>query len=273
MIRISALTLAAALFLAGCATQPRAYDPGASRALNIAKAAGLSKADDYPANKVPGAGIGGLLDITTSAISFESANGLDLAMGDAVGLGVMSFVFSPPAQIDRNALLAWIPEEHAKDKDQAALVLSKLVLDAVETTLKAEGIAYHIDKAHQERLALFYPFLETSLDFELGGKNCGVSYHVYKTQTVGPKPAPPFIGNGISAYGLLAGHEFQYPSFDIGCLGGDPIHSIELSRKISQALPETVYVYVSPKRRPEGGRTPPMVLDHGKALMFIEPAR
>ena len=272
MIRISAVTLAAALFIGGCATPPRAYDSSATRALNVAKAAGLSKAQDYPADRVPGAAISGLLDITTSALSFESANGLDLAMGDAVGLGLLSFVFSPPAQMDRNAILAWIPEEQAKDKDEAALVLSKLVLDAIETTLNAEGIGYHIEKAHQKRLALFYPYLETRLDFELDGKNCGVSYHVYKTQTVGPKPTPTFIGNGGSAYGFLAGHEIQYPSFDVGCLGADPVQSIELARKISQALPETVFVYVSPKRRPKGGRTPPMVLDHGKALMFIEPA-
>lgn len=272
MIRTPALTLAVALLLGGCATQPRAYDPSASRALNVAKAAGLSKAEDYPADKVPGAGVSGLLDITTSALSFESVNGLDLAMGDAVGLGLLSFVFSPPAQMDRNALLAWIPEEQAKDRDKAALVLSKLVLDAIEATLNAEGITYHVEKAHQERLALFYPFLETRLAFELDGKNCGVSYHVYKTQTVGPKPTPTFIGTGGAAYGFLAGHEIQYPSFDVGCLGADPIQSIELARKISQALPETVFLYISPKRRPEGGRTPPMVLDHGKALMFIEPA-
>lgn len=272
MIRTSALALAVALFLGGCATQPHAYDPSGSRALNVAKAAGLSKAEDYPADKVPGAGISGLLDITTSALSFESANGLDLAMGDAAGLGLLSFVFSPPAQMDRNVLLAWIPAEQAKDKDEAALVLSKVLLDSIETTLNAEGIGYHIEKAHQERLALFYPFLETRLDFELDGKNCGVSYHVYKTQTVGPKPTPTFIGDGGAAYGFLAGHEIQNPSFDVGCLGTDPIQSIELARKISQALPETVFLYMSPKRRPEGGRTPPMVLDHGKALMFIEPA-
>jgi len=272
MIRTPALTLAVALLLGGCATQPRAYDPSASRALNVAKAAGLSKAEDYPADKVPGAGVSGLLDITTSALSFESVNGLDLAMGDAVGLGLLSFVFSPPAQMDRNALLAWIPEEQAKDRDKAALVLSTLVLDAIEATLNAEGITYHVEKAHQERLALFYPFLETRLAFELDGKNCGVSYHVYKTQTVGPKPTPTFIGTDGAAYGFLAGHEIQYPSFDVGCLGADPIQSIELARKISQALPETVFLYISPKRRPESGRTPPMVLDHGKALMFIEPA-
>lgn len=45
-----------------------------------------------------------------------------------------------------------------------------------------------------------------------------------------------------------------------------------VGEKISKALPETVFVYVSPKRRPKGGWTPPMVLDHGKALLFIEPA-
>jgi len=272
MTRTPALTLAVALLLGGCATQPRAYDPSASRALNVAKAAGLSKAEDYPADRVHGAGVSGLLDITTSALSFESANGLDLAMGDAVGLGLLSFVFSPPAQMDRNAILAWIPEEQAKDKVEAALVLSKLVLDAIETTLNAEGIGYHVEKAHQERLALFYPFLETRLDFDLDGKDCGLSYHVYKTQTVGPKSTPTYIGNSGAAYGFLAEHEIQYPSFDVGCLGADPIHSIELARKISQALPETVFLYMSPKRRPEGGRTPPMVLDHGKALLFIEPA-
>jgi len=47
--------------------------------------------------------------------------------------------------------------------------------------------------------------------------------------------------------------------------------SNQYAGKISKALPETVFVYVSPKRRPEGGWTPPMVLDHGKALLFIEP--
>ncbi len=151
MIRISAVTLAAALFLGGCATPPRAYDSSTSHALNVAKAAGLSKAEDYPADRVPGAGISGLLDITTSALSFESANGLNLAMGDALGLGLLSFAFSPPAQTDRNAILAWIPEEQAKDTDEAALVLPKLVLDAIETTLKAEGIAYHIDMGIQSQ--------------------------------------------------------------------------------------------------------------------------
>lgn len=102
--------------LAGCATPLRAYDPTASRALNLAKAAGLSKAKDYAASKTRAEGIGGLLDITTSALSFESVNGLDLAIGDAVGLGLLSFVFSPPAQMDRSALLAWISEDLAADR-------------------------------------------------------------------------------------------------------------------------------------------------------------
>ncbi|MCW8158582.1 hypothetical protein D7243_20630 [Stutzerimonas stutzeri] len=88
--------------------------------------------------------------------------------------------------------------------------------------------------------------------------------------TIGP--AGCFIGYGGAAYRFLAGHEIQYPSFDVGCLGADPIQSIALARKISQALPETVFLYMSPTRRPEGGRTAPMVLDHGKALMLIEPA-
>jgi hypothetical protein len=246
--------------LAGCATQPQAYDPSASRALNLAKAAGLSEAEDYAASKMHGEGIDGLLDITTSALSFESVNGLDLAMGDAVGLGLLSFVFSPPAQMDRSALLAWISKDLAADKDQAALVLSEMFLDAPEKTLKYEGIDYRVEKAHQERLALFYPFLETSLVFEMQGKSCGVNVRVYKTQTVGPKPMPTFIGKGGSAYGFLAGHEIQYPAFDIGCRDTDPLHAIELARRISKALPETVFVYVSPKRRPDGGRTPPAAL-------------
>ncbi len=272
MIRYHALVITLIVALAGCAHQPRAYDPSASRALNLAKAAGLSKAEDYAASKTRGEGIGSLLDITTSALSFESVNGLDLAMGDAVGLGLLSFVFSSPSQMDRSALLAWISEDLATDKDRAALVLSEMVLNASEKTLKNEGIDYRVAKAHQERLALFYPFLETSLDFELQDKPCGVTVRVYKTQTVGPKPMPTFIGNGGSAYGFLAGHEIQYPAFDIGCRDADPLHAIELSRRISKALPETVFVYVSPKRRAEGGWTPPMVLDHGKALLFIEPA-
>lgn len=201
MIRYHALVIMLIVALAGCATQPRAYDWTASRALNLAKAAGLSKAKDYAASKTRAEGIGGLLDITTSALSFESVNGLDLAMGDAVGLGLLSFVFSPPAQMDRSALLAWISEDLAADKDQAALVLSEMILNASEKTLKNEGIDYRVVKAHQERLALFYPFLETSLDFELQDESCGV----YKTQTVGPMPMPTFIGNGGSAYAFLAG--------------------------------------------------------------------
>ncbi len=140
MIRISAVTLAAALFLGGCATPPRAYDSSASHALNVAKAAGLSKAEDYPADRVPGAGISGLLGITTSALSFESANGLNLAMGDAVGLGLLSFAFSPPAQMDRNAILAWISEEQAKDTDEAALVLPKLVLTQSKPPLRPKAL-------------------------------------------------------------------------------------------------------------------------------------
>ena len=196
-IRTPVLTLAVALLLGGCATQPRAYDPSASRALNVAKAAGLSKAEDYPADKVPEAGISALLDITTSALSFESANGLDLAMGDAVGLGLLSFVLSPPAQMDRNALLAWIPKDQAKDKDEAAFVLSKAVLDVIEMTPKSEGLDYHVTKAYQERMALFSPFLESSLKLEMDDKSCGVTVRVYKTQTIGPAPTPPSSGTGV----------------------------------------------------------------------------
>lgn len=106
-----------------------------------------------------------------------------------------------------------------------------MILDASEKTLKNEGIDYRVVKARQERLALFYPFLETSLDFELQDKSCGVTVRVYKTQTVGPMPMPTFIGNGGSACAFLAGHEIQYPAFDIGCRDADPLHAIELARR------------------------------------------
>lgn len=264
-------TIAIVLSLAGCATKsPPDYNDQASRALNIARAAGLWKAKDYPSSQAP-SGVGALLDVTTSALSFESGLGLGMAMGDAVGLSLLSFSFSPPSQLDRNSILAWVPQAQAADKPQAALVLSKLVLEATEQTLQAESIDYQVEKAHEKRVALFYPFLDTSVAFTLDGKKCSLDYNVFKTKITDPKPLPHFIGNGAPAYSFHPGDEHQYPSFHIGCYGGNPLISIELARKISIALPETVFIYMSSKRHPDGGGTPPMVLDHGKALLFIEP--
>ena len=133
-------------------------------------------------------------------------------MGDAVGLGLLSFVFSPPAQMDRSALLAWISKDLAADKDQAALVLSEMFLDASEKTLKYEGIDYRVEKAHQERLALFYPFLETSLVFEMQGKSLWRERPGVQDVNSWSEAHATFIGKGGSAYGFLAGHEIQYPA-------------------------------------------------------------
>ncbi|WP_150306331.1 hypothetical protein [Pseudomonas saliphila] len=265
------VAIALSLSLTGCATNsPQIYNDQESRALNITQAAGLWKTKDYPPSKTL-SGTGAILDVTTSALSFESGFGLGMAAGDALGLSLISFAFSPPSQLDRNSILAWVPQAQAADKDQAALVLSKLVLDATEQTMKAEGIDYHVTDAHKERLALFYPYLYTYVDFTLDGNKCSLDYNIFKTKITAPKPLPPFIGDGSPAYSFPPGDEVQYPSFRIGCYEGSPLDSIELARKISLALPETVFLYISSTQIPDKGRTPPMVLDHGKALLFVKP--
>jgi hypothetical protein len=264
------------LALIGCASQPATYqaEPDHSRAYNLAQAAGLWKAQDFEIPRDQGAGLASaMFDLTTGTALFNNPHGLGLALGDAAGLSMLSFLFSPPAQLDRDTVLAWIPSTAAEDKEQAIAALSEALYEASLAVFEENGFAYAVEYKDNERHALFDPYYETRINFTSEGHECGIRYQFFPREVSDEAEIPSFIMPSQRGYRIWAAHEIRYPLLDIGCIEADPAKDLKIASQISERLPEGVFFYMSSRASADRTtKSPPMILDHGAPLLFLKPA-
>lgn len=266
----------AMLTLTACASQPTAYqaDEEYSRAYHLAQAAGMWRAKDYELPRDQSEGLtSATFDIIAGAASFHSSLGLGLALGDAAGLSVLSHMFAPPAQLERNTVLAWIPSTEAKDKEQAVMALSEALYEATLAMLSERDIGYSVEYHDRSRRAVWYPFYETRINFTYEGKQCVMGYQLFPDQVSDEAPIPEFIMANQTGYRFWAAHEIRYPVLDVGCPDADPAEGLRLASLISERLPEGIYFYMAPRASADRlVKSPPMLLEKGRPLLFVTPS-
>lgn len=123
------------------------------------------------------------------------------------------------------------------------------------------------------RHALFDPYIETQVSFTREGNACGFSYALFPGEVSSLAPVPEFILPYTQGYRFWAAHEIRYPKYWISCTSAEPAVNLALAAEVSHQLPLGAYLYVAPKGcLRDGNKTPPLVLDHGRTLLFLEPA-
>lgn len=169
MRHLRLLGAAAILALVGCANQPATYQADQSRALNIAHAAGLWEAEDHAVPKDQREGLASAgFDITTGTALFNTPHGLGLSLRDAAGLSVLTYLLAPPAQLERDAILAWIPSTEASNQHEAVLALSAALLDVTQEALEANGMNYRVEYHDRERKALLDTYYDADRVYQRG---------------------------------------------------------------------------------------------------------
>lgn len=271
------LTLAAApvLMLLGCATQPQVYeaDTEHSRAYHLAHAAGLWKAKDFDVPKDQREELShAVYEITSGTALFNTHHGLGLSLGNAMGLSVLSYLFSPPPQLGRDTILAWVPSTQAQNQEEAVNVLSDALYEASLAVFEEQDMEYRVEYKDRERKAVWHPYYETRISFTLDEMNCGVGYQLFSGEVSNEAPIPEFILPDQKGYRFWAAHEIRYPSLNIGCRDADPAEGLKLAALISEKLPQGVYFYMAPRSSADREfKSPSMVLDQGESLLFITP--
>lgn len=263
----------AVLSFTGCASQPATYHPDKSRALNIAQAAGLWKAKDHAVPRDQREGLASAaFDITTGTALFNTPQGLGLSLGDAAALSVLSYFLAPPAQLERDTILAWVPSSDAAGKEQAVLTLSEQLYEASLAALNESGLSYRVDYHDRARKALLDTYYETRIAFTSEGHECGIRYQLFPREVSEVTDIPAFILPDQRGYRFWAAHEIRYPKLDIGCRDADPALGLQMAALISEKLPQGVFFYIASRTDAERKvASPPMILEQGQPLLFIKP--
>ena len=260
------------------------YDVTKSKALNIALLTGLttvehgSIVDSEPVGHSSNGGKGAAM----------TAGAFDLLTGGG-GLGLMtSFMFNIYQPEWENHVFAWMPQDMAKDEEEAASVMSKLIDKAIKSSLPKGTEIIKNDVAVKYKA--FSDDTRTTLFYREGsGSINGVVTEVYVPRKV----------NGNANFNALPSYYWSYmkTSSDTSplikvmpALDGDfwqkrflpefykekkitPLMRIEAQRKllavISKNLPSWVYIYIAPNLKT---KEPAYFLNQGKKLYFIKPA-
>lgn len=283
-----ALTLCAAGFTSGCATTPEtpSYDASHSRAYNLAKAGGLYGAKDYavPASQRSGALAKGW-SVSGDAVLFNARQGIGLDWGKSLGLGLLTTAFSPKGVMERDSVFAWMPATQASDSHHAWELMSATLLTGIEQTLQHAGVKYVVDnKNRHQDLPLMAEYILSSVrivapqkgcpGWEASGhsyeKSCSISTLVY-APTEQPRAIPDFVMAHQQGYAFLAGDDVEYSRIKVTIPEGATLDKNSLLASISKELPAWAAIFVASQRQAKGQYSAPVVLEQGRAELFITP--
>lgn len=271
---VTASVLAAVLF-AGCASSNgiKTYNESHSRAWNLTHSVGMTQLKDTkaPRGQIPSsilktAGMG--IDVAY----FMSSPTLSMNFGDAFGLGLVGLLANTSkAHGERSTIVAWVPENEAENPESALVWVGDQVKEATLKAMKTLEIEGRVD-FHGKRHKV--PFSAAIFKSEISGtkKNgteCGVQFRTYDGIVSDLQPIPDFILPGSKGYQIYAGEKVAYPAFAAYCIHDELDQYLEFISEISRNLPETVFLYTRYIKHNDNISLPPMVHDHGAALLFI----
>ncbi len=271
-LTVIASSLAISL-LGGCASSGgiTEHREDHSRAWNLTHSVGMTQLDDaaVPSDQIPSK----ILSATNMAIDvayFMNSQTLNMAFGDAVGLGLIGALTKSKGHGERSTIVAWIPENEVESRETANLWLGDQIKDATMKAMEELGIEGGAEFHNKKTDSFFHgKYSETQIKgVKEDGTECGTYFRVYPENVSEVQVIPEFIASGTSGYQLYAGDGEVYPQFRAYCLSDSLDQYVEFISEISKYLPETVFFYT---RRLELDDTqlPPMVYDHGDTLLFL----
>lgn len=260
------------MFLNGCASNGlKAYHKDQSRAWNISHSVGMNQLDDarVPKDQLPNQ----LLATASSGIDvayFMSSQTLNMGFGNAFGLGLIGFLAKPAAQGERSTILAWVPADEVNSREEASKWVNDSFRNATLNAMENLDIKGEV-KFHNKEVSqlLAGDYLETKISgVKPDGSKCGAYFRTYPENTSEKTPIPDFILPNTDGYRIEAGGNPEYPHVAIYCLGDSLDPYVQFVSEISKRLPPSVFIYTRQEKY-NGNKIPPMIYDHGEALLFI----
>lgn len=260
--------------LSGCAsTGITEAQPDHSRAWNLTHSVGMTDLEDteVPSDQIP-SGLGTAADMAIDVAYFMNSSTLAMSFGDAFGLGLLGALTTlSQSHGERSTIVAWVPEDAVEDREEVNIWLGDALRDATMKAmeeLKIEGELEFHNKftdswAHGT-------FTETKISgFKADGTKCGAYFKIYPELVSEMQAVPEFIAPNTKGYQLYAGDEIVYPQFQAYCLSDTSLDQyVEFVSEISKNLPGTVFLFAR-QLELEDQTIPPVVYDHGQALLFL----
>jgi hypothetical protein len=259
--------------ITGCAsTRLTEYQPDHSKAWNLTHAAGMKQLDDaeVPEDQLPsklGAAVSSGIDVAY----FMNSATLNMNFADSLGLGLVGLLTKPAAESERRTMLVWVPATDINQKSEAHTWVSRAFRDATIQAMDDLGIEGGVDYFEKDESSIFSDVYETKLSgVSAEGIHCQAVYRVIPEFTDKEK-MPSFVGAGGYGYLLKTDDDIYYPKARIACWGSKTLAPyVRFASEISKNLPPTAYLYTPYLRTKDGeSQVPPMVHDHGKALLFV----
>ncbi|MBU2952315.1 hypothetical protein [Marinobacter sp. F3R08] len=259
--------------LSGCASSGITKEnPDHSRAWNLTHSVAMTDLDDstVPSDQIP-SGLRSTLDMAIDVSYFVNSATLGMSLGDAFGLGLVGALLnSKKSHGERSTMVAWIPADDVDSRESAHLWLGDAVKDATLQAMDTLGIEGE-PEFHNELTESFWhgTFTETLITgVSVDGTECGMYMKLYPETVSELRTIPDFIAPNIQGYQVIADDEYTYPVLAPWCASEKLDQYIEFAGEISKNLPETVFFYV-PQVESDEQTVPPIVFDHGKALLFL----
>jgi hypothetical protein len=274
---LTALLVATTLTACASAHRDVPYDPSASQALNIVRAAALDGLNDQPSQALPGpsGGVGiGEVGLAAAPV-FTPPPGFSPAGAGAMGL--IFLLSTPPAQAHPAKFMhvyAWVPGSLANSPEAAQAAIEAAVLPALTKTVDPSDLV--------EREAWQNPPLgprsttkvlttpdcpeirterKLSFDYSCSG-NFGVVAAKTAMDDLAEERAPPAFLAGVAS-------TTRGPTIvQIRATGifGSRLLSEDKLEAFSALLPPWIFIYLPPR----AGK-PPVVLSAGRTLRFEKP--
>lgn len=244
-----------------------------SRAWNLTHSVGMTDLEDteVPSDQIPSS-LGTAADMAIDVTYFMNSSTLAMSFGDAFGLGLLGALTSTSkSHSERSTIVAWIPEDQVDSRENANIWLGNEIKEATMKAMEVLEIGGE-PEFHNKLTDNFFngTFTETRISgVKADGTECGAYFKVYPELVSELKKIPEFITPNTKGYQLYAGDEIEYPQFAAYCLSDTSLDQyVEFVSEISRHLPETVFLYTR-QLELKDHTIPPVVYDHGEALLFL----
>lgn len=264
--------------LAGCTTTPVKYksSPKMSPALNVVKASGMQGLRDtvVPREQAGALADSSLYNLSLGAVSYASpAPGVSPGVGAA--LAVAGWLFGPTPDAKEPQVFFWMPGADALDQTEAEKQLYAMLTQTVEHV--ANDMQLQLDKIHDKK----YPNVSawkigsagTGCDNSKYSESCAL---VIRHSAVTAVPTPDFVAHRDASSYTPNGGQGSFAQIKFFPKGNMPdnLDAVKFYEKVSEALPEWIYIYVPPsyvKGKNGDPIKPPFLLQKGKPMFFVVP--
>lgn len=278
MKKLTLSLLALLALTAGCAKTTLNIDPSSnSQALQVARAANLSQVRDQ---KIPQEDFNRLADSTlynaawATTMYFNPAPGF--SSGSSLALALPSLFLTPARPVDGyKHIIAWMPQELAKDANEAQAKMDATLIEALEKTAKQFDYAdYRTDNLVYKNRKITVLYFEDEESVCRAEKNfyCSFANRLLKPEI---RPTPNFLKATHSQSSYFFPLE-KYDDLHFLSRNEDlpQLDQLKMLQVYSEQLPEWVYLYLAPKSvHNEKGELLqyPFILHQGKTLLFVKP--